>query len=104
MMFKDTNGLTAAYLTDSIVMASEAHDRNTWLTNSYDVHVPSHNSEILKRSFVYNGSVLWNSIRHEVKLPDNIKRIEVLQYTEKRILCFYAFHFIMLHVLFYHDL
>ena len=72
MMFKAINGLTPAYLTDSIVMASEAHDRNTRLTNSYDVHVPSHNSEILKRSFVYNGSVLWNSLRHEVKLADNV--------------------------------
>ena len=72
MMFKAINGLTPAYLTDSIVMASEAHDRNTRLTNSYDVHVPSHNSEILKRSFVYSGSVLWNSLRHEVKLADNV--------------------------------
>ena len=52
-------------------MASEAHDHNTRLTNSNDVHVPSHNSEILKRSFVYNGSVLWNSHCH-VKLADNV--------------------------------
>ena len=72
MMFKAINGLTPPYLTDSIVRAIEAHDRNTRLANSYDVHVPSHNSEILKRSFVYNGSVLWNSLRHEVKLADNV--------------------------------
>ena len=72
MMYKAINGLTPAYLTDSVVMASEARDRNTRLTNSYDVHVPSHNSEILKRSFVYNGSVLWNSLHHEVKLADNV--------------------------------
>ena len=58
MMFKAINGLTFAYLTDSIEMASEAHDRNTRLTNSYDVYVPSHNREISKRYFVYNGSVL----------------------------------------------
>ena len=72
MMFKAINGLTPPYLTDSIVRANEAHDRNTRLANSYDVHVPSHNSEILKGSFVYNGSVLWNSLRHEVKLADNV--------------------------------
>ena len=72
MMFKAINWLTAAYLTDSIVIACEVHDRNTRLTNSNDVHVPSHNSEILNRSFVYNGSVLWNSLRHEVKLADNV--------------------------------
>ena len=72
MMFKAINGLTPEYLTDSIVMASEAHDRNNRLTKSYDVHVPPHYSEILKRSFVYNDSVLWNSPRHEVKLADNV--------------------------------
>ena len=65
-MFKAINGLTPPYLTDSIVRANEAHDRNTRLANSYDVHVPSHDSEILKRSFVYIGSVLWNILRHEV--------------------------------------
>ena len=53
-------------------MASEAHDRNTRLTNSYDVHVPSHNREISNLYFVYNGIVLWNSLRHEVKLADNV--------------------------------
>ena len=53
-------------------MASEAHNRNTRLTNSYDVHVQPHNSEILKRSFIYNGSVLWNSLRHKVKIADTV--------------------------------
>ena len=78
MMIKAINGLTTPYLTDSIVMASEAHDRNTRLTNSFDVHVQSHNSEILKRSFVYNGSVLWNSLRHEVKSADNVNTFKCM--------------------------
>ena len=72
MMFKAINGLTPPYLTDSIVRANETHDHNTRLANSYDVYVPSYDSEILKRSFVYNGSVLWNSLRREVKLADNV--------------------------------
>ena len=72
MMFKSTNGLTTPYLTDSIVRGSETHDRNTRLANSYDVHVPSYNSEILKRSFVYNVSVRWNSLCNEIKLADNL--------------------------------
>ena len=71
-MFKAINGITPPYLTDSIVRANEAHDLNTRLADSYDVHVPSHNSEILKRSFAYNGSVIWNSLRHEVKLADTV--------------------------------
>ena len=72
MMYKSINGLTAPHLTDSIVRTNEARDRNTRLANSYDVHVLSHNNEILNRSFVYNGSVLWNNLRHEVKLADTV--------------------------------
>ena len=44
------NGLTPPYLTDSIVMASVAHDSNTRLTNQFDIQVLFHNNEILKRS------------------------------------------------------
>ena len=44
------NGLPPPYLTDSIVIASKVHSRNTRLTHPFDVHVPSHNSEIIKRS------------------------------------------------------
>ena len=51
-------------------MVSETHHRNTRQTYSFNGHVPSHNSEILKRSFVYNASVLWRSLRHEVS--DNV--------------------------------
>ena len=53
-------------------MASEARDRNSRLTNSLDVHAPSHNSEILKRYFVYKSSVFWNSLCREVQLADNV--------------------------------
>ena len=61
MIFKAIKELTTPYLTDLKVRANEAHERNSRLTNSYDVHVPSHHSEILKRFFVYKGSVLWNT-------------------------------------------
>ena len=111
-------------------MAGEAHDRNTRLTNSYDVHVPSHNSEILKRSFGYKGIVLWNSLRHEVKLADNVNNFRRMykdvilvpsqscsltiaysvwlkfssNITRNVFYGLYAFYFTMFHLLFYHDL
>ena len=71
-MFKAINGLVPNYLSDSIVMAGEAHDRNTRLSESPDVHIPSHNSSTLKRSFIYNGSVLWNALSEEIKASDSI--------------------------------
>ena len=70
LMFKTINGLVPNYLSDSIVLASEAHDRDTRL--SLDVHIPSHNSSALKRSFIYNGSVLWNALPEEIKASDSL--------------------------------
>ena len=69
LMFKAINGLVPNYLSDSIVMAGESHDRDTRLSESLDVHIPSHNSSALKRSFIYNGSVLGmhclRKLRHQ---------------------------------------
>ena len=72
LMFKAINGLVPNYLSDSIVMAGESHDRHTRLSESRDVHIPSHNSSALKRSFIYNGSVLWNALPEENKVSDSI--------------------------------
>ena len=72
LMFKAINGLVPNYLSDSIVMAGESHDRDTRLSESLDVHIPSHNSSALKRSFIYNGSVLWNALPEEIKASDSI--------------------------------
>ena len=57
------NGLTPPYLTDSIVMASVAHDNNTRLTNSCDIQVLFYNSEILKRSLykLAVSCIIWDS-------------------------------------------
>ena len=74
LMFKAINGLVPNYLSDSIVMAGEAHDRDIWLSESLDVHIPSHNSSALKRSFIYNGSVLWNALPEEIK-ASHLKRV-----------------------------
>ena len=53
-------------------MAGEAHDRNTRLSESLDVYIPSQNSSALKRSFIYNGSALWNALAEEIKASDSI--------------------------------
>ena len=50
LMFKAINVLVPNYQSDYIVMAGEAHSRDTRLSESLDVRIPSHNSSALKRS------------------------------------------------------
>ena len=72
LMFKAICGLTPMYMTDNIVMAAETHDRDTRLSNSNDVNIPPHNSDVLKRSFIYNGSVIWNKLPDEIRMATDV--------------------------------
>ena len=91
-MLKVIHGLTPMYMTDNIVMAEEMHDRDTRLSDSNDVniplaaalaplvglgsvqviHIPTHNSDVNKRSFIYSGSVIWNNIPDETRMATEV--------------------------------
>ena len=66
LMYKSVHGLAPMLLTDNVVMVGEIHERDTRLSHSNDVHIPPHNTDIFKRSFIFNCGVIWN------KLPDEI--------------------------------
>ena len=72
IMYKAIHGLTPMYMTDNIVMAGETHDRDTRLSDSNDVNIPPHNSHVLKRSFIYNGSVIWNNRPDENRMATDV--------------------------------
>ena len=60
------------YLTDNVVMAGEIHDRDARLSHSNDVHIPPQNTDILKRSFIFNGSVIWNKLPDEIRMANDV--------------------------------
>ena len=72
LMYKAIHGLTPMYMTDNIVMAGETHDRDTRLSDSNDVNIPPHNSDVLKRSFIYKGSVIWNNLPDEIRMAPDV--------------------------------
>ena len=72
LMYKAIHGLTPMYMTDNIVMARETHDRDTRLSDSNDVNLPPHNSDVLKRSFIYNGSVIWNNLPDDIRMATDV--------------------------------
>ena len=65
-------------------MSCEVHDRTTRLTESMDVSVPYCRTETGKRSFIYNGSRIWNN------LDDNLKHcldIDCFKRSYKTLYC-----------------
>ena len=59
-------------MTDNIVMAGETHDRDTRLSDSNDVNIPPYNSDVLKRSCIYNGSVIWNNLPDAIRMATDV--------------------------------
>ena len=72
LMYEAIHGLTPMYMTNNIVMAGETHERDTRLSDSNDVNIPPHNSDVLKRSFTYNGSVIWNNLPDEIRMATDV--------------------------------
>ena len=35
-------------------------------------HYTPHNSDVLKRSFIYNGSVIWNNLPDEIRMATDV--------------------------------
>ena len=72
LMYKSVHGLAPVYLTDNVVMAGEIHDRDTRLSHSNDVHIPPYNTDVLKRSFIFNGGVIWNKLPDEIRMANDV--------------------------------
>ena len=53
-------------------MPSDIHDRDTRLSRSNDVHITPHNFAMLKMSFMYNGSVVWNNLPGGIKAAHSL--------------------------------
>ena len=72
LMYKCLNDLAPTYLSNKFNFVSDAHPYSTWSTTNNKLALPKPNSELLKKSFYYNGSRIWN------ELPSNICNAESL--------------------------
>ena len=43
-----------------------------YLIQTMSIYQPPHNSDVLKRSFIYNGSVIWNNLPDEIRMATDV--------------------------------
>ena len=83
LMFKCINGLAPNYLCDQINLLSDVNIYETRSSSSRNVLVPFPRKEIFKRSFLYDGAKIFNS------LPDVLKECSNVTDFKKRYKSFY---------------
>jgi hypothetical protein len=75
-MYNCIHGNAPDYLVNSIVMACEASDVNTRVNDTLNVQVPFCRTDIMKRSFIYRGSKVWNDIPRDIQEATNVKEFK----------------------------
>ena len=78
LMYKCVNGLAPNYLCDQINLLSDINTYQTRSTNSLDVLMPAVNREIFKKSFAFNGALIWNSIPDFIRRSENVLQFKIL--------------------------
>ena len=73
-MYKIINGIAPIHLSELFVHVNETHDHNL-RSSEINLTVPLPQTEYLKRSLLYSGSVLWNGLPSMVK---NVPRLSSL--------------------------
>ena len=66
-MYNCIHGNAPQHLVNSIVMACDAHEINTRLSNMLNVILPECQSQLFNRSFMYRASIVWNTLPEELK-------------------------------------
>ena len=72
LMFKCTHGLAPNYLCDQVCLLNEINRYPTRYATGNNIHVPFAKKAIFKRSFVYEGACIFNSLPDFLKVCDNV--------------------------------
>ena len=72
-MYNSIYGFAPAHLVNSIVMACETNSVNTRVKDTMKVDEPYCRTDIMKRSFIYRGSIVWNQLPSNVHCASSIE-------------------------------
>ena len=77
LLFKCIHGLAPDYLSNQVIMACEITDASTRSHDFDNVYIPFPRKELLKTSFMYNSSHLWNHMPNDLKLLTTLSGFKV---------------------------
>ena len=78
LMYKAIHGQAPIWLSNNVLMANENHNRSTRYASNQNVVVPKPNYEIFRKSFQYQGSMVWNGLPPQLKEANNLNSFKYL--------------------------
>ena len=72
LLYKIFNGLSPDYLRNIFTFTSDIHERTLRSSSQFQLYSPRPNTELFRKSFVYSGSIIWNSLPYYVKNANSV--------------------------------
>ena len=84
LMYRIINNVFPDYLNNFVSYTSDVSCRDTRSTNCNQLYTPTPNCELFRKSFMYSGPVIWNSLPLDVKNATSINTFKTLYLKRKR--------------------
>ena len=93
VMYKIVNNICPDYLKIHIAYTSEFNSRDTRSSTSVQFYIPKPNCELLRRSFMYSGAAIWNSLPCDVKAAISTNSFKSRYLKCRKLRNWYQLHF-----------
>ena len=78
LMFKILNGQAPLYLQESFRLTSDVRVQNLRSSSSLQLYIPKPKSELFRKTLVYSGSTVWNSLPFYIKNANSVHHFKSL--------------------------
>ena len=75
-MYKVLNNLAPDYL-NIFKLVESVHSYRTRSTSRNDLYIPKHSTQIFKKSFVFNGVKIWNSLLKDLRTSTSLNSFKM---------------------------
>ena len=84
-MYRIINNICPDYLKNSVSYTSDISCRHTRSTNCNQLYTPKPNCELFRKSFMYSGAAIWNSLPQHAKNATSVNTLKCLYLKWKRL-------------------
>ena len=85
LIYRIINNICPDYLKNYVSYISDISCRHTRSTNSNQLYTPKPNCELFRKSFMYSGAAIWNSLPLHVKNATSVNTFNCLYLKWKRL-------------------
>jgi len=73
LMYRIINNICPDYLKNYVSYSSDTSCRHTSFTNFNQLYTPTPNCELFRKSLMYSGAAIWNSLPLHIKNATSVK-------------------------------